>query len=43
MANHNEPGGDWSWPLIIILFATVWPVGLLLLFNKLFGDRKSVV
>ncbi|MCI9120767.1 MAG: hypothetical protein HFG00_04465 [Oscillibacter sp.] len=38
MANHNEPGGDWSWPLIIILFATVWPVGLLLLFNKLFGS-----
>ena len=34
-------GGDWSWPLIILCFCTVWPLGLLLLFGKLFADDEK--
>ena len=38
---HNQPDYDYSWPLIIAAFVLVWPVGLLLLFRKLFADDHS--
>lgn len=32
-------GGDWGWPLIILSFCFgLWPIGLVLLFGKLFAD-----
>ena len=34
-------GGDWSWPLIILAFWFFWPVGLLLLFGKLFAEDEK--
>ncbi len=34
-------GGDWGWPLIILSFCLgLWPVGLVLLFGKLFADDE---
>lgn len=47
MAGEREKsGGDWSWILIILcFFIKFWPLGLLLLFAKLFGsddrDRQT--
>ncbi len=33
-SRKRKSGGDWGWPLIIILFALGgWPVALLLLFS----------
>lgn len=39
-ANNRQPSpsGDWSWTLIILGFIFFWPLGLLLLFGKLFGS-----
>ena len=35
-------GGDWGWPLIILSFCFgLWPVGLVLLFGKLFADDEK--
>ena len=34
-------GGDRSWPLIILAFWFFWPVGLLLLFGKLFAEDEK--
>lgn len=43
MANKNKRfNGDWGWPLIVLLFCVgAWPVGLLLLFGKLFGSDEK--
>ena len=31
--------GDWGWPLIILSFCFgLWPIGLVLLFGKLFAE-----
>lgn len=38
---NNSGSGDWGWILILILLATVWPVGLLALFSKLFGSNSK--
>ena len=42
---HKKPdnnAGWYTWPIIIILFATgVWPVALILLFVNIFGGEKS--
>ena len=43
-ANKNQKsGGDWGWPLIILCFCSgfLWPLGLLLLFGKLFGSDEK--
>ncbi|MEY8387307.1 5-bromo-4-chloroindolyl phosphate hydrolysis family protein [Oscillospiraceae bacterium 38-13] len=39
----SSGGGDWSWPLIGLAFWAFWPLGLLLLFGKLFAEdgKKS--
>ena len=47
MANQQKQpnrSGDWSWPLIILCLCSIFPLGLLLLFFKLFGSdaQKSV-
>lgn len=44
MTSGKKTGGDWGWPLIVLLFALgVWPIALVLLFMKLFGsDEKKV-
>ena len=35
-------GGDWGWPLIILSFCLgLWPIGLVLLFGKLFADDEK--
>lgn len=35
-------GGDWGWPLIILSFCFgLWPIGLVLLFGKLFADDEK--
>ena len=35
-------GGDWGWPLIILSFCFgLWPIGLVLLFSKLFTDDEK--
>lgn len=36
-------GGDWGWVLIILCFCSgfLWPLGLLLLFGKLFADDEK--
>lgn len=34
-------GGDWSWPLIVLAFWAFWPLGLLLLFGKLFAEDEK--
>ena len=35
-------GGDWGWPLIILAFCFgLWPIGLALLFGKLFADDEK--
>ena len=41
----SSGGGDWGWPLIILSFCLgVWPIGLVLLFGKLFAeDEKKTV
>ncbi len=44
MAKNKRPdsGGDWGWPLIILSFCLgLWPVGLVLLFGKLFADDEK--
>lgn len=34
-------GGDWGWPLIILSFCFgLWPIGLVLLFGKLFAEDE---
>ena len=41
MANQQKQpnrSGDWSWPLIILCLCSIFPLGLLLLFFKLFGS-----
>ncbi len=41
MAENKRPsssGGDWSWTLIILGFIFFWPLGLFLLFGKLFAE-----
>lgn len=35
---RKKSGGDWSWLLIVFCFIKIWPLGLLLLFAKLFSD-----
>ena len=37
----NSGVGDWSWPLIILAFWFFWPVGLVLLFGKLFAEDEK--
>lgn len=41
--NRNQNSGkDWSWPIIVACLWLIWPLGLLLLFDKLFGgDEKK--
>ena len=35
-------GGDWGWPLIILSFCLgLWPIGLVLLFGKLFAEDEK--
>ena len=35
-------GGDWGWPLIILSFCfNLWPIGLVLLFGKLFAEDEK--
>lgn len=35
-------GGDWGWPLIILSFCFgLWPIGLVLIFSKLFADDEK--
>ena len=42
MANKDRRSEeDWSWMLIVLAFIFVWPVGLLLLFSKLFGSDEK--
>ena len=43
MADNKKKsgGGDWSWPLIILAFWFFWPLGLLLLFGKLFASDEK--
>ena len=39
----SSGGGDWGWPLIILSFCFgLWPVGLVLLFGKLFADDEKM-
>lgn len=42
-ANRNHKSdSDWGWPLIILSFCFgLWPVGLVLLFGKLFADDEK--
>ena len=38
----SSGGGDWGWPLIILSFCLgLWPIGLVLLFGKLFADDEK--
>nr|WP_325212173.1 5-bromo-4-chloroindolyl phosphate hydrolysis family protein [uncultured Oscillibacter sp.] len=38
----SSGGGDWGWPLIILSFCLgVWPIGLVLLFGKLFAEDEK--
>ena len=37
----SSGGGDWSWPLIVLAFWGFWPLGLLLLFGKLFAEDEK--
>ena len=37
----SSGGGDWSWPLIVLAFWAFWPLGLLLLFGKLFAEDEK--
>ena len=44
MAENKRPsssGGDWSWTLIILGFIFFWPLGLFLLFGKLFAEDEK--
>ena len=38
---QSSGGRDWSWPLIILAFWAFWPLGLALLFGKLFADDEK--
>lgn len=39
----SSGGGDWGWVLVILCFCSgfLWPLGLLLLFGKLFADDEK--
>lgn len=40
--NQNSQNKDWSWLIILLCLCFIWPLGLLLLFDKLFGgDEKK--
>lgn len=43
MENNKDrsPNKDWSWPLILLCLWLIWPLGLLLLFDKLFGGDEE--
>ena len=43
MADNRKKssGGDWSWPLIVLAFWAFWPLGLVLLFGKLFAEDEK--
>lgn len=44
MAENKRPsssGEDWSWTLIILGFIFFWPLGLFLLFGKLFAEDEK--
>ena len=46
MSNYQNSGGGssdelWSWIFIVFAFAAFWPLGIFLLFRKIFGLGKS--
>ena len=39
---NTSGGGDWGWPLIILSFCFgLWPIGLVLIFSKLFAEDEK--
>lgn len=40
--NKRNTSGDWGWPLIILSFCFgLWPIGLVLIFSKLFAEDEK--
>ena len=40
--NKRNSSGDWGWPLIILSFCFgLWPIGLVLIFSKLFAEDEK--
>lgn len=38
----RKSNSDWGWPLVILSFCFgLWPIGLLLLFSKLFAEDEK--